>query len=222
MVFKMNTQLVQLSGQKAFTTSLIICEEFSRQVTRVHEKIESGIDNENKEIMRFSKCNFALRNYIDSRGKSQKYYEITEDGFLELAMSFTGDKARLIRIRFISAFREAIDEINRLYANPPRSEILDSKRKTHDSMMLEYVDFRAELGKITTENHFMSENKLCNSIITGKFSAIDEKSLSNADAELLGKVRTMNENLLKARISYDERKKMLQQFGIRHRTKLLN
>lgn len=132
------------------------------------------------------------------------------------------EKVVLFKSNLVKAFRKAIDEINRLYANPPRTEIIAAKRAAHDPMMLALSDYRADLGKITGRNHYMCENKLCNSVVIGSFSAIDEKSLTNSDAELLRQVRAMNENLIKAGIEYSERKKMLTGFGIRYKTKLIS
>ncbi|MCK7574868.1 MAG: hypothetical protein MZV65_02560 [Chromatiales bacterium] len=49
-------------------------------------------------------------------------------------------------------------------------------------MMDALVEIREEKGKKTGEVHFMCENKLCNWVVTGRFAAVDESSLSNEDA----------------------------------------
>jgi len=41
----------------------------------------------------FWRRNFAPRDYVDSLGKIQKSYEMTEEGFLKIALGFTGEKA---------------------------------------------------------------------------------------------------------------------------------
>lgn len=40
-------------------------------------------------------------------------YRMTQKGLSELAMSFTGDKARVVRIRFINAFDEVAERLSR-------------------------------------------------------------------------------------------------------------
>jgi hypothetical protein len=213
----MNTQLVQLSGQKAFTTSLIVSKNCDN---RSHESTIKLIRKYQSDFEEFGKLDF--KSDLNTQGSATEYADLTEDQATYLITLFRNTpKVREFKIKLVKAFRKAIDEINRLYANPPRNEILSGKRKAHDPMMNALTDWRSELGKDTNQNHFMCENKLCNSIITGKYTAIDEKTLSNQDADLLQQVRVMNENLLKAGIDYNERKAMLQKFGIRHRTKFL-
>jgi len=41
----------------------------------------------------FGRRNFAPSNYLNEQGKQQPAYEITRDGFVLLAMGFTGPKA---------------------------------------------------------------------------------------------------------------------------------
>jgi hypothetical protein len=67
----------------------------------------------------------------------------------------------------------------------------------------------------------MSEQKLCNWAISGKFQAIDEASLGNDDLELLRLVRERNAALIAAEIDYPDRKARLAQYAIRQRTKLI-
>jgi phage regulator Rha-like protein len=40
-------------------------------------------------------------------------YEMTKKGLAELAMSFTGEKARVVRIRFIAAFNATAEQLHR-------------------------------------------------------------------------------------------------------------
>jgi len=217
----MNTELVHRENNKAFTDSLIVAKEFNKRPTYVHDKIKAFINSENEELRKFGLQTFLQSSYVDETNKTREKFDITEDGFLELAMSFTGDKSRLIRTRFIKAFREALDEINRLYANPPRTDLLKDKRQSHNPMMAALIEMREELHKETKPVHFMCENKLCNGVVTGNYSKADETELSNSNIELLALVRKRNEALLVAGIPYDERKKRLIAFATKHRTKLI-
>ncbi|MEN9755880.1 MAG: hypothetical protein RL755_67 [Pseudomonadota bacterium] len=217
----MQTELVHRENNKAFTDSLIVAKEFNKRPAYVHEKIKAFLNSENDELRKFGLQTFVQSSYVDETNKVREKFDITEDGFLELAMSFTGDKSRLIRTRFIKAFRDALNEINRLYANPPRTDLITDKRNAHNPMMTALIELRHDLGKETKPVHFMCENKLCNGVVTGNYKTADESALSNADIELLAQVRKRNEAFLLSGIEYEERKKRLIAFAMKHRTNLL-
>lgn len=109
-----NKSLVEIHKEKVFATALIVAEQFNKRHDSIIRKIERRFSSKEPEILEFNLHNFEEMFYKDSYGREQKTYRMTEDGFTELAMSFTGDKAMLIRIRFLKAFRKAIDEITRL------------------------------------------------------------------------------------------------------------
>lgn len=215
----MNTQIVQISGQKAFTNSLVIADSCNIQ----HKNILSLIKKHKVYFEDHGSLAFQTRPFDTIGGQqNREIVDLNEDQatFLITLLRNT-DIVLKFKSALVKAFRKAIDEINRLYANPPRDGILSDKRKAHDPMMDALIDFRLDSGKETNKNHFMCENKLCNSIITGKYTGIDESTLSNKDADLLTQIRAMNENLIKAGIDYSERKAMLQRFGMRYKTKLI-
>jgi Rha family phage regulatory protein len=209
--------LVFIAKNDVFTDSLIVASEFEKRHKDVLRAIERRRQGKIPEVIKFTKRNFALSEYLDKSGRTLKKYEMTEDGFLELAMSFTGEKAMIIRIRFIAAFRELRNQI----ANPPRQGLLQAKRDANDLMNDALLEYRAELGKQTDKGHYQCEAKLCNWAVTGSFEKIDEKSLPNDDLALLEKVRQQNRALIDAGMDYDDRKKALNAFAIRKRTKRL-
>jgi Rha family phage regulatory protein len=68
------------------TTSLIIAEHFVKSHKHILDKIDNlGVDEQ------FSRTNFRPSEFINSRGKTYRGYEITRDGFSILVMGFTGD-----------------------------------------------------------------------------------------------------------------------------------
>jgi len=95
------TELVTITDQKAVTTSLIIAEAFEKQhknVLRDIAKLECS-----KE---FTELNFEPSAYMDPTGRMLPMYHITRDGFVFLAMGFTGKRAAEFKERFIAAFNE--------------------------------------------------------------------------------------------------------------------
>jgi Rha family phage regulatory protein len=215
----MKTELVHRENNKAFTDSLIVAKEFNKRPAYVHEKIKAFLNSENDELRKFGLQTFVQSSYVDETNKVREKFDITEDGFLELAMSFTGEKSRIIRTRFIKAFRDALDEINKLYANPPRQGIIQEKRDTHGLMMNALIEFRSEQGKETKPVHYMSENKLCNGVVTGDYSRAYEAAMTNEQIILVALVRRRNESYLMAGLDYQERKKRLLKFVMQHNTK---
>ena len=215
--------LVQRDGQKAFTTSLIIAEEYGKRHDNVVRSIRAMLNHEDAEIKNFSSLNFEEREYVDVNGFVRPMYKLTEDGFLDLAMSFTGDKARKTRIRFIAAFRSALTEISHLYSNPPRTGLITDKRKSMWDMTDALKEIRAEVGKETEAKHYMCENKLINWCITGKFAKLDEASLTNSEVKMCKKLRVKNAAYIRADMEYAERKAKLKEYAGRlSELKLLN
>ena len=106
--------LVQITGKKneeqLTTTSRLIAEIFEKRhsdVIRAIENLECSQD--------FTERNFAVSDYKDDSGKSNKEYIITKDGFVMLAMGFTGEKAFKFKEQYINAFNSMERELKRIY-----------------------------------------------------------------------------------------------------------
>lgn len=96
---------VKLVHGKATTTSLKISEVFGKQhfhVIRAIEKLDCSDE--------FNASNFGCIDYIDKRGRTKKSYTITKNGFMFLAMGFTGKEAAQWKEKFIEEF----DRLERL------------------------------------------------------------------------------------------------------------
>lgn len=114
------TPLVAVQSDKTIrTTSRIIAKVFGKN----HKDVLKAIDNlECSE--KFSRRNFAPRDFTNSRGQTFKEYVITRDGFMFLAMGFTGKKAAEFKELFI-------EEFNRL-----EQAVLKSKDNKTDTLWL--------------------------------------------------------------------------------------
>ena len=96
------TELVIKSQQgKDVTTSLIVAEVFGKEHKNVLRDIETLSCS-----AEFNRLNFELIDYTDSRGRQQKSYEITKDGFSFLVMGYTGEKAGQFKEAFINEFNK--------------------------------------------------------------------------------------------------------------------
>jgi Rha family phage regulatory protein len=94
---------VAISHGAPMTTSLMVAEIFEKQhfhVLRDIEAVHADCPDD------FSASNFGWRDYIDSRGKTQRMVEMTKDGFTFLAMGYTGAKAAAFKVAYIQRFNE--------------------------------------------------------------------------------------------------------------------
>jgi Rha family phage regulatory protein len=108
-------ELAVTNGQPT-TTSLAIAERFGKQHGHVLRDIEKlspqneggpskfGETPTDVEFQAFTELNFQPSAYKDSQGKLQPMYHVTKDGFMFLAMGFTGKEAAAWKVRFIAAF----------------------------------------------------------------------------------------------------------------------
>jgi Rha family phage regulatory protein len=101
----MNNLVLTNQSGKDVTTSLIVAEVFGKEHKNVLRDIETLSCSDS-----FNRLNFELIKYFDSRGREQKAYEITKDGFSFLVMGYTGEKAGEFKEKFIREFnkREAL------------------------------------------------------------------------------------------------------------------
>ena len=67
------------------TTSLIVAQVFGKEHAKVVRDIENLSCSSN-----FNAANFGVIEYNDSRGRIQRAYEMTKDGFSFLVMGYTG------------------------------------------------------------------------------------------------------------------------------------
>jgi phage regulator Rha-like protein len=80
-------------------------------------------------------------------GQMQPMYRMTADGLSELAMSFSGNEARIVRIRFIAAFREV-------------ARRLDAAEQSITQMLHEYTKrAAASEAKASLGSHLMHDRR---------------------------------------------------------------
>ena len=105
-------ELVVLKGGFPAASSLMLAKRFSKQ----HKDVLRAIDNLLVDLPEeFNRRNFTPIAYQDARGRSQRAFEMSRDGFSIVAMGFTGREAALWKIRFLEAFNAMENEL-KLYA----------------------------------------------------------------------------------------------------------
>jgi Rha family phage regulatory protein len=82
----------------------------------------SKIEPTLRDVPAFVAANFSANAYVDSRGKTQSMYLLTKDGFVLLAMGFTGQKALSWKIRYIEAFNAMAQTLAGAAVEPASAE----------------------------------------------------------------------------------------------------
>lgn len=101
-------ELINIRNDEATTTSLIVAEVFGKRHTHVLEKIQQIL---NDSAEKSARC-FSKSFYKDASGKSNPMYYMNRDGFVFLAMGFTGKKASEWKWKYIDAFNHMESYIN--------------------------------------------------------------------------------------------------------------
>ncbi|NEV61651.1 Rha family transcriptional regulator [Thiorhodococcus minor] len=202
--------IIENRHSKPMVSSLTIADLFSRR----HDSVLRAI-----RAVLIGKLGLRIcaETSLDVQGKERPIYWLEERDALTV-MPFIGGKHAMDGQRqLVDAYLAYRDS----FANPPRQDILRAKRASNRPMLDALIEAREEIGKATDERHYMCEAKLCNWVITGRFEAIDEATLSNVDAELLEQVRDRNRALILAGLDYQERKARLSAFATRQRTRMI-
>lgn len=107
-------QLIYAQGAEIKTNSLKIAEAFGKRHSDVLRDIEKIITQVSDF---FGKRNFAFSEYeqVNSLGLMTKYkmYELTKDGFVMVVMSYSGQKAMLVKEAYINAFNDMQNQLYR-------------------------------------------------------------------------------------------------------------
>lgn len=99
---------VFIQNDQIKTDSLKVSEIFGKPHKDVLQKIKA-LDCS----IEFTERNFSLSDYLDKSGRSLPMYEMTKDGFIFLAMGYTGAKAAQIKEAYIYAFNHMADILHK-------------------------------------------------------------------------------------------------------------
>lgn len=102
--------MVMLAGGLPMTDSRRIAKYFGKQHKNVLRSVAQAVQDAPD---RSAKLNFELCHEISDlqNGKPQPYYLMTKDGFMAVALAFTGKKAAEVRWAFIRAFNRMAEFI---------------------------------------------------------------------------------------------------------------
>lgn len=201
------------------TTSLKVAEYFKRKHKNVVLDILKLKEEDKEDNDGFWGLHFWPSEY-KSRGKKNIMYCMTEDGFMFLAMGYTGKKARRIKKSFINAFREMIILIK---------SRLESKVEHHL-----FAQAIASNHQFPKSYHFSNEYNMIYRIMFGmsgkKYKEVNgyvdgetiKEILDDQEVHRLMQLQKLDEALIAADIDYQGRKQQLTEFYKNMLTKQLS
>ncbi|MDD2661841.1 MAG: Rha family transcriptional regulator [Methylococcales bacterium] len=169
---KTELKLVEVRGQRLITTSLLIADKFGKSHKFVLKKIDRL-----QCSSEFHRANFAPSIYVAANGKDEKCYNVTEEGFMFIAMSFTGIEAMQWKEAFVIAFQKMRSRLN----EPGRNIELQYKRDTAREMTDALTYVRELQGKASNQKDYSNEHLFCNRALTGRWESIIESELDSYD-----------------------------------------
>lgn len=140
------------------TTSLIIAEYFGK----AHKHVLDSIDKLDCSA-EFSRRNFRPREFLNSRGREYRGFEITRDGFSILAMGFTGKKAMKWKEAFLKAFnsmeKTLLKQQKSIDWTAARLQGKAVRKNTTDTIQ-EFVDYATQQGSKNAKMYYANITKM--------------------------------------------------------------
>lgn len=124
--------MVALTGDDAVTTSRKVAEFFSKDHHNILKKVDSLVKDMPDD---FAKVNFNVCHEINKlqNNKKVRFYELTKNGFMFVAMSLTGKKAAEWKVKFIQAFDWLADQNNTMQKELDAFTKMDALSKSNGS-----------------------------------------------------------------------------------------
>ncbi len=113
---------ISILDGKPVTTSRAVATYFGKQHQHVTQKIEKLDCSEE-----FRTSNFSLVKF-EHNGNEYTEYQITRDGFMFLAMGFTGKKAATFKEAYINEFNRLEQELHKAQSLPAPKELNEHER----------------------------------------------------------------------------------------------
>ena len=123
------SEFVVLSDTTLTTDSRRVAKHFKKR----HDIVLRAFDNLDCE-QEFSHRNFVAAEELDAQGKQRRVIRMTKDGFMLLAMGFTGKEAIKMKVAFINAFNAMAEQLQRI-GNSLWAQRMDLEKREATSFM---------------------------------------------------------------------------------------
>ena len=192
----------------AMVDSLFVAQAFEKEHKNVVREIERLTASDSGLSQEFNALNFERITYRDSRGRKQRAYGMTRDGFVLLVMGFTGQKALRFKELYIKRFNEMEKFIKTLVSARQEFPLLTENIKLlHDKPKPYHFSNECDMLNRIVLGMTAKQFRLANDIEKGKSI---RPYLSKEQIEMLEILQKVDVGLLVAFPAYEDRKRHLE------------
>jgi Rha family phage regulatory protein len=143
------TQLVFIQNNQPVTDSLTVAEVFCKQ----HKNVLADIENQIAKLndageLEFSRLNFQQSTYSNDRGREYRKYNMTEDAFTLIVMSYVTPEAMKMKVRFIQEFKKMREHIQNKVTPLSKDQALVTALKVTADLLERQSDVEKEQHEI--------------------------------------------------------------------------
>lgn len=188
--------------------SRLVAQMFEKEHKTVLRNIDAILAPDSGFSPDFNRHNFVPIKYTDVRGRKQRCYAMTRDGFTMLVMGFTGKKAAQFKEMYIKRFNEMEQTIKTLVSAREQFPMLTEQiRLLHDS---------------PKPYHFSNEADMLNRLALGQTAKQFREArglnkgesirpyLTKEQLDLLDRLQTIDLGLLVSTPDFETRKRLLE------------
>lgn len=188
--------------------SLFVAQAFDKNHKEVLRDIRRLTDPASGLSAEFNQRNFALISYKDSRGRTQKAYALTRDGFTMLVMGYTGAKAMKFKELYIKRFNEMERFIKTLVSARQEFPLLTENIKLlHENPKPYHFSNECDMLNRIVLDMTAKQFRLANGL--GSVKSI-RPYLTEDQIEMLETLQKVDVGLLVAFPDYEERRRHLE------------
>ena len=188
--------------------SLFVAQAFEKEHKNVVREIERLTASDSGLSQEFNALNVERITYRDSRGRKQRAYGMTRDGFVLLVMGFTGQKALRFKELYIKRFNEMEKFIKTLVSARQEFPLLTENIKLlHDKPKPYHFSNECDMLNRIVLGMTAKQFRLANDIEKGKSI---RPYLSKEQIEMLEILQKVDVGLLVAFPAYEDRKRHLE------------
>ena len=188
-----------------------IAEVFEKNHFDVLRSIKRIISDESGYSEEFTERNFAVSKYVDGTGRKLPCYLLTRDGFVALAMGFTGKKADAFKEQYIKLFNEMEQQILTLQSLRDQHPLLTEaiKATRDDAQPYDYSNEADMMNRIVLgmtakqyrEQHGIPKNDRI------------RPHMTKDEADLMERLQIMDVGLQYSTPDFQERQRKLEWFA---------
>ncbi|MCM3701866.1 Rha family transcriptional regulator [Paenibacillus macerans] len=128
-------QLVFIENGRVVTDTLIVSEMFGKTHDNVMRDTRNQIEKLNEAgEFEFSLLNFEESSYTNDRGRVYPKIDMTEEGFVLVAMSYVTPEAMKMKVKFIQEFKRMREQLRSVPVLDSNTAIAIALRQTADVM----------------------------------------------------------------------------------------